>query len=347
MLYTTSEQTVLAGALKYAEQGVRLYPCDNRKRPLVKHWNTFGSTSDPQVVEKWFARDLPDANVGIACGPSRLAVVDVDPRNRGTESFKALVDRFGPDCFSAPRVKTPGGGFHLYFTAAGKTPSGQIAHGVDLQAEGKGVLAPPSRIADRRYVWETLDGWMETGEIPSLDPAIIDLVRQTQTETTLRRLPHIIAKGDRNRAMTRLAGRFCLFGHTQEEINGMLQAINERRCSPPLSESEIAKIAKSMAARRTRVDPADWLLAWYPYLSGSAREIATFYWIVAERGVPEIRPALKHVLSQTGFSEPTYYQARDRLQEAGAVRCVRHGRNSATEIILEMPKQPTAPLNSR
>lgn len=78
-------------------------------------------------------------------------VIDVDPRNGGTESFKALDKELGDD---APEVywevKTPSGGRHLYIASLGIAKATGFMPGLDLQAgdaEGKGrgfVFLPPT-----------------------------------------------------------------------------------------------------------------------------------------------------------------------------------------------------------
>src|SRR5579864_5086031 len=80
----------LEQALRYAEQGRRVFPLrENSKKPIL----TGGfnrATSDQRVIEGWAAK-FPNANVGIATGRSDMAVPDIDPKNGGQESFNGLV----------------------------------------------------------------------------------------------------------------------------------------------------------------------------------------------------------------------------------------------------------------
>jgi len=57
------------------------------KRPLLKD-RPHQATTDPQAIEEWWAR-WPEANAGLACGPSGLTVVDLDG-NYGRLHEKAL-----------------------------------------------------------------------------------------------------------------------------------------------------------------------------------------------------------------------------------------------------------------
>lgn len=101
------------------------------------------ATRLPHRIEGWFTR-RPWANVGIATGPSGLVVLDLDPRNGGQASLSALTDRHGalPPTLTC---LTGGAGWHYIFRAWDRQPgSGTMAPGVDIEARGGLVVAPPS-----------------------------------------------------------------------------------------------------------------------------------------------------------------------------------------------------------
>jgi hypothetical protein len=110
------------------------------------------AASSEQVTDWW--QRWPDANVGVVTGRvSGLAVVDIDPRNGGDESLRALESRWGLLPVT-PEVRTGGGGRHLWFRCETEIPSATLASGVDLKAEGGMVVAPPSlHRSGNRYVW--------------------------------------------------------------------------------------------------------------------------------------------------------------------------------------------------
>jgi len=62
-----------------------------------------------------------------------------------------------------------------------------------------------------------------------------------------------IFESQRNVKLTRLAGQLRRAGYSEEEIEGLLQARNQRSCSPPLDREEVARIARSIG----RYAPAD------------------------------------------------------------------------------------------
>src|SRR5262249_35424867 len=73
-------------ALDLAQQGFAVFPLvPGTKRPLIKDWPT-KATTDPTQVSLWW-REHPHANIGIACGPSHLYVIDLDaPKTSGGDA---------------------------------------------------------------------------------------------------------------------------------------------------------------------------------------------------------------------------------------------------------------------
>ena len=63
----------------------------------------------------------------------------------------------------------------------------------------------------------------------------------------------IIPEGQRDTTLTQIAGKLRRLGFPAETIAAALHVENRRRCAVPLSESEIEKIARSVA--RYAADP--------------------------------------------------------------------------------------------
>ena len=71
-----SNQT-LTEALRIAELGYRVLPCNQVKEPIIKRWPE-AATSDPQQIKDWFANG--NYLLAVLTGPANnLFVVDVDP----------------------------------------------------------------------------------------------------------------------------------------------------------------------------------------------------------------------------------------------------------------------------
>ena len=128
-------------------------------------WEPRATTDPARITQAWAATPY---NIGLACGPSGLIVVDLDtPKpgevpppewarpgiTDGADVLAALCERHGqPLPFETFMVRTGRGGLHLYFTAPsglrlGNT-AGEHGHGlgwlIDTRGHGGYVVAPGS-----------------------------------------------------------------------------------------------------------------------------------------------------------------------------------------------------------
>jgi hypothetical protein len=116
------------------------------KRPAVDRWQE-RATLDADIVRAYW-QDHPTANIGIACGPAQLLVVDLDVKG-DVDGITTFVLGIIPPPHGLPdtyTVETPSGGLHLYFATADgyRNTAGQLGLGVDTRAEGGYVLAAGS-----------------------------------------------------------------------------------------------------------------------------------------------------------------------------------------------------------
>ncbi|XVQ08121.1 bifunctional DNA primase/polymerase [Spirillospora sp. CA-255316] len=157
-----------AAALACARRGWRVFPLTpSDKAPLAgfTDWEA-NATTDPDLIRAFWTRAR--YNVGIACGPSGLVVIDLDtPKpgedppdewtmagvSDGADVLAVLCERHGqPFPFETFTVTTRRGGMHLYFTAPpGSTfrnTTGRYRTGlgwlIDTRANGGYVVAPGS-----------------------------------------------------------------------------------------------------------------------------------------------------------------------------------------------------------
>jgi hypothetical protein len=122
------------------------------KHPRPQKWTEKGSRNADQIVQWW--KQWPNANVGIVTGqPSKVFVLDFDVRNGGKETLDNLFDDF-PEIAGTFRVKTGGGGWHLYFQnpEGGVKTNAGVMPGMDVRGDGGGVISPGSiHISGRHY----------------------------------------------------------------------------------------------------------------------------------------------------------------------------------------------------
>ncbi|MCT2589360.1 bifunctional DNA primase/polymerase [Streptomyces sp. N2-109] len=172
---------LLRAALDAAERGWPVFPLlPGTKRPALhgetacpatgdcagghRKWEQRATTDPDRIHAAWSVRPF---NVGVACGPADLVVVDLDmPKTTGkgksgsetpdgVATFRALCERAGHTVPTTRTVRTAGGGLHLYFAAPvgvrlGNT-AGTIASLVDSRAHGGYVVAVGSTTPEGAY----------------------------------------------------------------------------------------------------------------------------------------------------------------------------------------------------
>jgi hypothetical protein len=167
----------LAAALAAANRGWHVFPvAPGGKTPVIKAWEQ-RATTDPDRIRRCWATGA--WNVGIACGPSRLLVIDLDkPKpgqappppwdlpgvNDGYDALAVVCERAGqPLPIDTHTVTTGRGGTHLYYRHPAHGPDGlelrntSGAKGgglgwlIDTRAGGGYVLAAGSVVDGNPY----------------------------------------------------------------------------------------------------------------------------------------------------------------------------------------------------
>jgi putative DNA primase/helicase len=237
-------------------------------RNAGKHPRTINGLHDATVdadrIRAWW-RKWPEANVAMATGGAAgVWVLDVDPDKGGLESLEGLAAAHG-NLRQTWCVETGGKGLHIWFAwrdSALRNSTGRVAPGLDVRADGGYAIVPPSRhLSGLLYRWPL--EWHPTRvDLAPAPPWLVDLARQASALTMIppdrspigggvggnnsRSLPATIAEGERNATLTSLAGSMRRRGCGEAAIQAALLAENATRCDPPLPESEIATIARSI-----------------------------------------------------------------------------------------------------
>lgn len=216
------------------------------KHPRTHH-GVKEACKDPLTIRKWWKR-WPDANVGIATGSvSGFDILDVDARNRGLDSLRWLQEQYGA-LPPTPTVHSGRGGRHCYFLASGLNNGVGVADGIDIRGNGGYIVAVPSlHPTGKQYAWA--DGLNPT-EVPLADPPdwLNALLRApSRRNEEIRPGTARVPEGKRNNHLTSLAGTMRRKGMAKEAIFAALRIDNSKRCDPPLAETEVAKIAASVA----------------------------------------------------------------------------------------------------
>jgi len=203
-------------ALEYAARGWHIFPihraesngvetvctCGKEncispgKHPYEKGWRT-EATTDPAKIRSWWD-SYPLANIGVACGrQSGIVVLDVDPRNGGNRSLDLLQKQA-----KMPRTltsRTGGGGTHYVFRYPKNPPKGwpkNLGNGLDVQADGRYILIPPSgHVSGGEYQWTTpwvlaepdwlLDRIADLGDVPGQEEHVAARVDRNPTSADI------------------------------------------------------------------------------------------------------------------------------------------------------------------
>jgi hypothetical protein len=232
-------------AKAYAGKGWQSFPCvAHDKKPLVK-WADMATTEENMLVGWWDTN--PEANIGIACGKrSGIVVLDVDAGHGGYETLTELILKYGklPD---TPVSETGSGGEHIFFKHPGveiRNSAGKLGRGLDIRGDGGYVVAPPSIHPNGKvYQWVVRPSEFPLADMPEW------MIELLQEKNEIKEPPQngSILSGERNNALTQLAGSMRRKGHSEDGIFAALQVFNRERCNPPLSDGEILLISKSVA----------------------------------------------------------------------------------------------------
>lgn len=190
--------TPLQFALVYARRGWPVFPCNPKtKRPLVKGAEAGAggvklATTDAAQIEAWWKK-WPKAMVGLATGAAAgVFVIDIDAGTdektgevyEARDLLRRLEAELGDALPETWRVKTPRGGWHLYFRHPGEpvgNRAGLLGKGsrIDVRGDGGYVILPPSQRPDgETYVWQAKPAGADSlaGAAPLPPAALLDCV---------------------------------------------------------------------------------------------------------------------------------------------------------------------------
>lgn len=149
------ESLLVAKAKKLHNKGIAL-----RSQSPLAHLDLFRASDDIAMIDRWLAR-WPMAGFAVACGQSRLFVLDIDRHGDvdGTEALRPLQQRFGK-LPNSPMQRTGGGGLQLIFGMPTEcsmgNSCGKLGAGLDTRGEGGMAIVPPSiHPSGKAYRWVT------------------------------------------------------------------------------------------------------------------------------------------------------------------------------------------------
>lgn len=176
--------------------GSKIFPClPFDKLPALSYgWQNRATNDNGQILD--WERSMANLNWGVACGPSGLFVIDIDPAGiPAWEKIQDAVPGLRDAVARAFTVRTPRGGYHYYFRGQGPTTASAIAPGIDTRGgyvdERTGklksigyVVAPGSTT---KAGAKTVDGEYSyvSGEIFDMPAPVLQIVPEKKKGTTL------------------------------------------------------------------------------------------------------------------------------------------------------------------
>jgi replicative DNA helicase len=215
------------------------------------------ATKDITLITEWWTAN-PAAGIGIATGDkSGFFALDVDSSHNGYDTLNQLVAKYG-DLPGTVCAETGSGGKHYLFQMPAfdiRNSAGKLGLGLDTRGSGGYIAAAPSIHPNGKpYKWLAAPSKNELTPAPAW---MIELLTAKQEQPVIQHTGQGgYISGQRNNALTQLAGAMRRRNMTDEAIFLALNAENLNRCVPPLSEGEVRGIALSVSRYTPQAAPA-------------------------------------------------------------------------------------------
>ena len=273
--------TMLENAIKYAEYGWKVYPLIQGGR--VPHKGSNGhldASNDPEEVKKLFLKYGSNSNIGINLLKTEYIVIDIDRHQEGKSGFDAiqeLEDAYQPlpDTFT---VTTPRNGEHRYFKISGLSLDlDLIAFRPGVDVLGTKVNAVPSQTETGAYRVKS-GNIVEIAECPRWFMEVMaqhDKQKRRSNESftvnhptrygnnkgkTIQLLEEVvqgIESGNRNAFFTRAIGTLLKANMNIKAAISLIIDWNKNYVKPPLDQSELHSIIKSVVSREGKKKGCD------------------------------------------------------------------------------------------
>ena len=227
-------------ALNCIAQNFKVHPLKpGSKEPLTYHGKNDASGDEAQI-RAWWAK-WPDANVGIACGPSGLCVLDCDHGLADETAFYQWRTAAGlPETYTVRTGRRPEFGVQMYFSDPIPDVSVWKLNGCEGQIKSLGGYVCAA--GDLHPSGETYQVLCDAPIAPTPDG-----VRQLRSVTPEQGKDAAPVEGGRNNYLTSVAGKLRNAGLGRDALEAALLQHNADNCIPPLPDDEVKQIAVHVA----------------------------------------------------------------------------------------------------
>jgi hypothetical protein len=250
--------TLHAAARAYAIAGIPVFPCKVKGKQPVTENGFYDATTDLGKIDLWWESD--EYNVAFCPDDAGLFIVDIDPG-------ATLKPEELPPTYT---VRTPRGGFHLYFEGSGRSSSNRLASHVDTRGVGGYALLPPSVTESGKYTVKLDKPYHPlpvsiTEALQTADTAVTAAVENLDLPININSARHLlktlIEKGDvavegcgGDDRTYRLCCEVLDFGLSPHTAQALIEEIWNPHCAPPWDADELeVKLKNASKFRQNEV----------------------------------------------------------------------------------------------
>lgn len=254
----------LEAALLYASMGWPVFPLQPRQKDkyAVASWKNDCSTDEKQIRE-WWGKN-PYYNIGLVTGHG-LCVVDVDDKPEkhggllGSDFLRDWELEHG-EISETVCAQSGTGGMHYYFDIGDTYISGCQSDTIfiDLRCDNNYIVAPPSIHPDtgKPYTWDISPEDMPIAKATKIDKACIQWVYDHRRgadkdgkKGKVKMPSKRVKDGEgRNNFLYEQGCSARAKGSDDDTIAAWLSTLNQMKCDPPISESELNKVINSVCS---------------------------------------------------------------------------------------------------
>lgn len=234
------------------------------KIPISKEWQKLKLEDYNDKLIKEFSKLDPNANIGLICGfAGGITALDIDLDATNKEDARKL-NEISKIIDDDTPIKVGKKGATLFYLYNGekaekfRDKNGRIV--IEILSDGNQTVVPPSIHPETKEAYQWVQGsidHLEKSKLKKLNPDLVEKIKNivglkdkhideeaTEIGSTVS---ETFSVGSRNTQLTKQAGIYVSKGFSFEEIVVLLKEKNEVLCKPPLDETEVITIAKSVS----------------------------------------------------------------------------------------------------
>lgn len=234
--------TFLELAFSHVARGLHVLPLKPRDKSPIVAGGCHAASADETQIPAWWAK-TPQANVGIGCGASNKAVLDIDHGLSSLEDFQLWRIRNGlPETYTVRTGRRPEFGIQMYFEGAMPDVGAWELDGCSGQVKSLGGLVCAAGCV-HPLSGETYQVICDVPFAPTPDK-----VRQLKTapKSSVERSPREKITEGRNNSLVSRVGTFRRDnpGVSEDSTLAFMQQWNIEECADPMSCDEVEECVR-------------------------------------------------------------------------------------------------------